>query len=224
MRNVYAGQYPTDWERQSLEVKESAGWRCVRCHHPFAPDQGSPLFCDDMCDTSRGIHRRVESGDDRANQHIGPRVKRINSRNAEWLRAINYGVHHFDGDKSNSQWWNLLAMCNSCHLKTQSSVIPERPWILEHSEWAKPYVGGFYAWWFAKREPTRAEVERDTDLFLAIGQPWLFPDRADQARAYITHGFLRGISGLHDPDAPPLALPGESPREYLQRINAIVPR
>lgn len=183
MRNVYAGNYREDWEALSLEVKERAGWRCIRCHHPFAPDTGSPLFCDSGCDLGRGIHRRVRAGEfDRAG--------RITAATLAWLSAINYGVHHFDGDKSNNRWWNLMAMCNSCHLKTQSSVIPERPWILEHSEWAKPYIGGFYAWWFAKREPTREEVERDIDLFLALGQPWFFPDRADQVRAFITHGFL----------------------------------
>lgn len=183
MRNVYAGEYPEHWERLSLEVKELAAWRCIRCHHPFAPDTGSPLFCDSMCDLGRGIHRRVIGG-------YWDRAGIINSSNSEWLNAINYGVHHFDGDKANEQWWNLMAMCNSCHLKTQSSVVPMRPWLFEHSDWARPYVGGFYAWHFAKRETTRAEVERDIDLFLAIGQPWLFPDRADQARAYITHGFL----------------------------------
>lgn len=187
MRHEYAGCYPENWPAISLEVKERAGWRCVRCHHPFAPDTSSPLFCDEACDRSRGIHRRIRGGEfDRGNM--------INTSTAAWLNAINYGVHHFDGDKGNCRWWNLMAMCNSCHLKTQSSVIPERPWLLEHSEWAKPYVGGFYAWWFAKREPTRAEVEKDVDLFLALGQPWLFPDRADQVRAYITFGFLSATS------------------------------
>lgn len=195
MRNTYSGDYSSDWGELSAQVKELAGWRCIRCHHPFAPDTGSPLFCDSACDPSRGIHRRIHAESHRQvlsdRFALPPIVTRIDARNAIWLESLNYGVHHFDGDKSNNRWWNLLAMCNSCHLKTQSSVIPERPWLFDHSEWARPYVGGFYAWWFARREPTREEVDRDPGLFLAIGQPWLFPDRADQARAYITHGFLR---------------------------------
>ena len=29
-------------------------------------------------------------------------------------------VHHFDGDKRNCEWWNLLALCQRCHLKVQA--------------------------------------------------------------------------------------------------------
>lgn len=40
--------------------------------------------------------------------------------------------------------------------------------MLEHSEWFKPYVAGFYAWKYEHRELTRqeamAELERLLDL------------------------------------------------------------
>ena len=26
-------------------------------------------------------------------------------------------VHHFDGDKANCEWWNLMALCQRCHLR-----------------------------------------------------------------------------------------------------------
>lgn len=81
-------------------------------------------------------------------------------------------VHHLDGDKSNVRWWNLLALCQRCHLTVQAHVIPERPWMFEHSEWFKPYVAGFYAWQHGY-EPTRAEVEASLGYWLSIGQPWL---------------------------------------------------
>lgn len=55
-------------------------------------------------------------------------------------------THHFNGDKANDEWWNLLPLCQVCHLKIQAKVDPEIPWMLEHSEWIKPYVAGFYAW------------------------------------------------------------------------------
>jgi hypothetical protein len=215
MRNTYSGEYPQDFAAISLAVREAAGWRCIRCWHPFAPDTGSPLFCDSACDTHRGIHRRALHDDDRQSQHIGPRVTRITAENRQWLGSLNYGVHHFDGDKANNRWWNLMAMCNSCHLKVQSSVIPERAWLFEHSEWARVYVGGFYAWWFARREPTREEVQADASLFLAIGQPWLFPDRADQARAYITHGFLRATD--------PQILPFDDRHRDIVSMNSYEP-
>lgn len=121
----------------------------------------------------------------------GPELGEEKLTEEEAIARLTFTVHHFDGDKSNDRWWNRLALCNSCHLKIQSSVVAERQWILEHSEWAKPYIGGFYAWWMAKQEPTREVVEAEPELFLALGQPWLYPRHADRARAYITHGFLR---------------------------------
>jgi 5-methylcytosine-specific restriction endonuclease McrA len=54
-------------------------------------------------------------------------------------------THHFDGDKANDAWWNLMALCQVCHLQVQAKVDPEVPYFFEHSEWAKPYIAGFYA-------------------------------------------------------------------------------
>lgn len=67
-------------------------------------------------------------------------------------------VHHFDGNKANCEWWNLMALCQRCHLKVQGRVNPEIVYFLEHSEWAKPYVAGFYARKYECRNLTRAEV------------------------------------------------------------------
>jgi 5-methylcytosine-specific restriction endonuclease McrA len=68
-------------------------------------------------------------------------------------------VHHFNGDKSNCEWWNLLALCQRCHLSFQGKVNPETPWMFEHSDWLKPYVAGFYAWKYEGQNLTRSEVE-----------------------------------------------------------------
>jgi hypothetical protein len=168
MRHEYKGEYHDEWDLISTAYKADANWRCVRCFHPFESENGRPLLCDLYCDTTRGVHRH--DGSD------GLPSGRIISRGDDRFRGLNYGVHHFDGDKSNNRWWNLLPLCNSCHLTIQSRVIPERPWLFEHSEWAKIYVAGFYAWWFARLEPRREEVEAHIDLYLALGQPWLYPD------------------------------------------------
>lgn len=67
-------------------------------------------------------------------------------------------THHFDGDKSNDAWWNLLALCQRCHLQIQGKVDPETPFFLEHSEWLKPFVAGFYAKKYEGQDLSRTEV------------------------------------------------------------------
>jgi len=54
-------------------------------------------------------------------------------------------VHHLDLNKSNCEWWNLVALCQRCHLFIQARVVMERIWFLEHSLWFRPYVAGYYA-------------------------------------------------------------------------------
>jgi hypothetical protein len=78
-------------------------------------------------------------------------------------------VHHADIDPSNCRWWNLLALCQRCHLRVQAKVYLDRPWLmLEHSAWFRPYVGGWYAWKYLGRDVTRAEVEADLAWFVGI--------------------------------------------------------
>jgi 5-methylcytosine-specific restriction endonuclease McrA len=76
-------------------------------------------------------------------------------------------THHFDGDKSNDAWWNLLALCQVCHLQIQSKVDPEQPYFFEHSAWLKPYVAGFYASKYEHRTITRQEAIERLDELLA---------------------------------------------------------
>ena len=76
-------------------------------------------------------------------------------------------THHFDVDKSNDEWWNLLALCQVCHLQIQGRVDPEMPWFLEHSEWLKTYVAGFYAWKYEHRKISRLDAEIQMDCLLA---------------------------------------------------------
>lgn len=156
-------QYPPDWVTLSRAVKEEAGWRCVRCHHPFLTN-AYPKDCDGQCDPIRGIHRK-------------PKVVNLGGEDVR-LFGLNFGVHHLDGDTRNSAWWNLLPLCNSCHLTTQSKVIVERPWILAHSAWFIPYVCGFYAHYHGNQSITREEAMAEPALFLAMGQPQLYEQRA----------------------------------------------
>ena len=54
-------------------------------------------------------------------------------------------VHHFDGDKANCERWNLMPLCQACHLSVQGRVDPEIPLMFAPSTWAMPFIAGFYA-------------------------------------------------------------------------------
>lgn len=153
MRLAIRGAYPSEWREIATRVKEQAGWRCIRCRHPHDPHgrRAMVITCEPDC---------------RHAQMVGPHGEKYSDR----ARCLT--VHHLDGDKGNSAWWNLLALCQVCHLQVQARVVPERPWLLEHSEWFKPYVAGFYAHHHAGQSISREAAERDLDRWLALGQPW----------------------------------------------------
>lgn len=157
------GQYPADWGAIGDRVREEAGHRCIRCAHPFRTGthgKGEWTPCDERC-THKGPMAVMSAADTMARYEAGFQktagelVRAGLTIVAEW-RILT--VHHFDGDKANCEWWNLLALCQRCHQQIQTRVIPQTPWFLEHSEWAKPYVAGFYAKKYEGRSITREEA------------------------------------------------------------------
>lgn len=78
-------------------------------------------------------------------------------------------IHHADGDKANNAWWNLLPLCQRCHLSIQGRVIMHRQFFLPHSEWFRPYVAGWYAHCAGLPED-EAYVRRNMDALLDLGQ------------------------------------------------------
>lgn len=77
-------------------------------------------------------------------------------------------VHHLDGDKANCRWWNLVALCQRCHLHIQAKVRMDQMWPLEHSEWFKPYAAGWYAWRYLGLELSREETVARMDELLRL--------------------------------------------------------
>ncbi len=142
MRLEIRGEYAVDWPEIADRTRAEAGGRCIRCGHPHDPQGIVP--CDDGCDGRRHSRR--------------PR------------RALT--VHHLDGDKSNNRWWNLLALCQGCHLSVQARVLPERPWLWDHTAWFEVYAAGFFASYYGGFEVTRREAETRLDELLLLGQPW----------------------------------------------------
>jgi hypothetical protein len=141
----FSGEYIADRKTLHNRVRKEAGNRCIRCGHPAGDtfSEHAPERCDDRCTHPRDGKLRILT------------------------------VHHLTGAKGDNRWWNLLALCQSCHLTIQGRVIPERPWLFQHSEWFVPYVCGFYASYYGDIDITRAEAEADPQRWLALGQPWL---------------------------------------------------
>ena len=159
--------YPPEWHKVIKHaVREAAGHRCVRCHHPYPPGiaktcpRGEWTPCDEHC------------------RHDGP--LRIDGREIpDDIAGITVGmvceaqyriltVHHLDGDKLNCRWWNLTALCQRCHLTIQGRVRMERTWPWEHTEWFRPYVAGFYAWTYLREDLTREETLARLDELLGL--------------------------------------------------------
>lgn len=191
--------YPLAWTRRLLRaggrdqsdllpripdyVRELAGYRCVRCHHPYE-DGGEWSRCDRLCthmgpvrnreaslgDESPWVHHDLDAWGMPANEAMmddgpdGYQVKRWEIE-ARW-RILT--VHHLNGIKHDCRWWNLAALCQRCHLSVQARVVMSRPYHGEHSDWFKPYVAGFYAWHYLGLELDRDETLARMDELLDL--------------------------------------------------------
>lgn len=86
-------------------------------------------------------------------------------------------VHHLDMCPAHSDpelwWFNLAALCQKCHLQIQAKVQLDRPWLWEHSEWFKPFAGGYFAWKYLGQRLSRAEVEADLEYYAGLEARWL---------------------------------------------------
>jgi hypothetical protein len=86
-------------------------------------------------------------------------------RQAAW-RILT--VHHLDGVKANCRWWNLVALCQRCHLQIQGKVQMARVWPWEHTDWFQPYVAGYYAWAYLGEDVPRDQADARLDELLAL--------------------------------------------------------
>lgn len=168
------GEYPADWPEINARVCEQVGHRCIRCGHPYRKGthgKGEWTQCDEHCTHKTPLANDASGAGSSAPYNLWPKytageaVKRGGTVFAQW-RILT--VHHLDGNKANCSWWNLLALCQRCHLTVQGNVKPETPWFLEHSEWFKPYAAGFYAKKYLGQELTREETTARIDELLSI--------------------------------------------------------
>jgi hypothetical protein len=179
-----ADGYPPQWHATVKDaVREAAGNRCVRCGHPYAKGDGEWSPCDERCAHGGPVRFRLIgtqewghlaadefSGDAggswiRIGLAVGAHPRAAYEAEARW-RILT--VHHLDGNKANCRWWNLVALCQRCHLQIQGKVQMARVWPWEHSDWFKFYVAGYYAWTYLGEDLTRDEVQARLDELLAL--------------------------------------------------------
>jgi hypothetical protein len=140
-------------------IREQADHRCLRCRHPYKKgdprisEKGEWSPCDEQCMHGGHLERDLRLSTD------------MTAWEARW-RILT--VHHLDEDKANCRWWNLVALCQRCHLRMQRAVIMNRPWHFEHSEWFKPYAAGFYAWKYLGEDLGREETLQRLPELLAL--------------------------------------------------------
>lgn len=164
------GEYPPDWPEISNRVWADAGHRCIRCQHPYVKGvhgKGEWTPCDGLCRHGGPVAVLEGPGDlvPRFRGSAALFVREGLKCFAQWRIGT---VHHLDGNKANCVWWNLLALCQRCHLTVQSRVNPHQPYMLEHSEWFKPYVVGFYAFKYQNRQLTREQAGQEMEQLLQL--------------------------------------------------------
>lgn len=149
-------------------VRARADHRCVRCGHPYV-EGGEWSRCDERCTHDGPL--RVPGQDGWVYPPAHGSVQGWNVTDvtveAQW-RILT--VHHLNGAKWDLRWWNLVSLCQRCHLQIQAKVVMERVYPFEHTEWFKPYAAGWYAAAYLGEELTRAEVEARMDELLALEQ------------------------------------------------------
>lgn len=163
-----ADGYPPEWhETIKHAVRAEAGDRCVRCLHPYARGSGEWSPCDERCMHVGPLMLTAGSPppSDPDWLEAGDMVRRGNSVSARW-RILT--VHHLDGNKANCRWWNLVALCQRCHLTIQGRVRMERVYPWPHSDWFKPYVAGYYALTYLGEELDREQTEARLDELLGL--------------------------------------------------------
>jgi len=150
-------------------VRQQAGHRCIRCHHPYQTGQhgrGEWSPCDTHCDHAGPF--QVRTDDVWRDVNPGPPARGLMAAGRVQAAWRILTVHHLNGVKWDCRWWNLAALCQRCHLTIQGRVLLERVYPFEHSDWFKPYAAGWYAFAYLGEDLSRLEVEARLDELLAL--------------------------------------------------------
>lgn len=173
-------RYPGDGPRLNLPIKDLIrdlrGHRCERCGHPYRKGEhgnGEWSACDERCThahpfrVSQAAAGYIDEFPGIAGEVFAAAKGKVPAPeiSAKW-RILT--VHHLNGIKHDCRWWNLVALCQRCHLSIQGRVTMARVYPLEHSDWFKPYAAGWYASAYLGEDLTREETIERLDELLAL--------------------------------------------------------
>src|SRR5277367_3457680 len=133
--------YPPEWHVTiKHQVREDAGNRCVRCLHPYEAGAGEWSACDRRC-THRGPLRYTRNPKLDGWTYLDPENLIAGEITKHWQVEARWRVltvHHLTGcwgreadAKADCRWWNLVAVCQRCHLTLQRKVDMHRVWPWE---------------------------------------------------------------------------------------------
>ena len=155
-------------------VRELAGHRCERCGHPYRGG-GEWTACDEECRHFGPVRisgpQTVETTVDLPGpwkEDAGQLAAAYAGSEIVEARWRILTVHHLNGIKHDLRWWNLVALCQRCHLSVQGRVVMERIYPWEHSEWFKPYAAAWYAHAYLDLDLTREETLARLDELLDL--------------------------------------------------------
>jgi hypothetical protein len=187
--------YPFAWHEEIKHwVREHDGHRCLRCGHPYIVGQHAMELdldgtyvswsrCDLGCVHGGPVRLRELSLEEldwheidlsaigttarEAMLDVGPLGVDMVRFEIE-ARARILTVHHLDGVKLNCRWWNLVSLCQRCHLHIQKKVDMLRVFPFEHTDWFKPYAAGWYAFTYLGEDLDRGQTMERLDELLAL--------------------------------------------------------
>lgn len=166
-------------------VRANAGQRCLRCKHPYTKREGQWSDCDERCEHSGPVRVRDAAGASPEWFHTDLDSVGMTAADARMDEGPNGSTHRWDvqarwriltvhhlltgsAGKRNLLWWNLVSLCQRCHLTIQRRVDLNRVYPWPHSEWFRPYAAGWYAFAYLGEHLSRAETLERLDELLAL--------------------------------------------------------
>lgn len=107
--------YPANWDQISRHVRAEALWRCEECE--VADREVGYRWPD-----TGGEFRAVDAKHSVA---VFQCLKDLRGPNATFTRIV-LTVHHIDGDPTNNERNNLVALCQRCHLQADARLRKQR--------------------------------------------------------------------------------------------------